>query len=228
MQKPVFFLFHVLTSFGWFVHSSVEVTRSLLTEWVSRYSDGGYFNWVMEYKETGKAIGNISVVKLHENTEAADIGYCMCRAYWGHGLMPEALKGVMAYLFDVVGLNRIAACHDVNNPKSGRVMDKAGMKREGILRAAGKNNLGIAVEVEWQSRHSLRQNTDAGIHHRHLHRGTFIDTLARRASSKEKAVGTACSTALGLIPGTEKPGKETHLESPSFLKIDIRKAPTFR
>ena len=86
----------------------------------------------------------------------------------------------------------------------------------------------IAVEVEWQSRHSLRQNTDAGIHRRHLHRGTFIDTLARRASSKEKAVGTACSTVLGLIPGTEKPGKETHLESPSFLKIDIRKASTFR
>ena len=61
--------------------------------------------------------------------------------------MPEALKAVMDYLFDVVGLNRIAACHDVNNPRSGRVMDKAGMKQEGILRAAGKNNLGICDEV---------------------------------------------------------------------------------
>ena len=53
----------------------------------------------------------------------------------------------MDYLFDGVGLNRIAACHDANNPKSGRVMEKAGMKREGILRAAGKNNLGICDEV---------------------------------------------------------------------------------
>ena len=53
----------------------------------------------------------------------------------------------MDYLLDVVGLNRIAACHDANNPKSGRVMEKAGMKREGILRAAGKNNLGICDEV---------------------------------------------------------------------------------
>lgn len=61
--------------------------------------------------------------------------------------MPEALNAVMDYLFDVVGLNRIAACHDANNPKSGRVMEKAGMKREGILRAAGKNNLGIHDEV---------------------------------------------------------------------------------
>ena len=101
----------------------------------------------MEYKETEKAIGNISVVKLNENTEAADIGYCMSRAYWGQGLMPEALISVMDYLFDVAGLNRVAACHDVNNPKSGRVMEKAGMKQEGILRAAGKNNLGLCDQV---------------------------------------------------------------------------------
>lgn len=131
----------------WPVHSSVDVTRSLLKDWITRYTDGGYFNWVIEYKKTGKAIGNISVVKLNESTEAADMGYCMSRSYWGQGIMPEALIAVTDYLFDVVGLNRIAACHDVNNPKSGRVMEKAGMRQEGILRAAGKNNLGICDEV---------------------------------------------------------------------------------
>lgn len=131
----------------WPVHSSVQVTKNLLTDWISRYEDGSYFNWVMEYKETGVAIGNISVVKLNENTEAADVGYCMSRTYWGQGLMPEALEAVMTYLFDVVGLNRVAASHDVNNPKSGRVMDKVGMRREGILRGAGKNNQGIYDEV---------------------------------------------------------------------------------
>ena len=88
----------------WPTHSSVEVTKSLLANWIPGYEDGGYFNWVMEYKETGKAIGNISVVKLNENTKAADMGYCMSRAYWGQGLMPEALNAVMDYLFDVVGL----------------------------------------------------------------------------------------------------------------------------
>ncbi len=131
----------------WPTHTSVDVTKNLLADWISRYEDDGYFNWVMEYKETEKVIGNISVVKLNENTEAADIGYCMSRAYWGQGLMPEALISVMDYLFDVAGLNRVAACHDVNNPKSGRVMEKAGMKQEGILRAAGKNNLGICDQV---------------------------------------------------------------------------------
>ena len=131
----------------WPTHESVEGTRELLKDWVSKYEDGTYFNWVMEYKETGKAIGNISAVRFDEKTEAAEIGYCMSRAYWGQELMPEALKAVMDYLFDEVGVNRVAACHDSNNPKSGRVMDKAGMKLEGTLRAAGRNNTGISDKV---------------------------------------------------------------------------------
>ena len=131
----------------WPTHSSVDVTKAILSDWIPRYEDGGYFNWAMEYKDTGKVIGNISVVRLIESIDAAEMGYCMSRAYWGQGLMPEALRAVMDYLFDVVGLNRVAACHDANNPKSGRVMEKAGMKLEGILRAAGKNNLGICDDV---------------------------------------------------------------------------------
>ena len=131
----------------WPTHSDVDVSKAVLADWIPKYKDGGFFNWAMEYKDTGKVIGNISVVRLIESIDAAEMGYCMSRAYWGQGLMPEALRAVMDYLFDVVGLNRVAACHDANNPKSGRVMDKAGMKLEGILRAAGKNNLGICDDV---------------------------------------------------------------------------------
>ena len=131
----------------WPAHESAGVSRKILAGWIPRYSDGGYFNWAVEWKETGRVIGNISVVKLDEDKETADMGYCLGRAFWGRGIMPEALRAVMDYLFDTVGLNRIAACHDVNNPKSGRVMAKAGMKREGVLRGAGRNNQGICDEV---------------------------------------------------------------------------------
>ncbi len=143
----------------WPTHTSMEISRMVLNDWIPRYMDGGYFNWAIEYKENGQVIGNISVVKLREDIAAADMGYCMGRVYWGRAIMPEALKAVMAYLFDAVGMNRVAACHDVNNPKSGRVMEKAGMKLEGIWRQAGKNNQGICDEVwraalrgEWEKR----------------------------------------------------------------------------
>lgn len=86
-------------------------------------------------------------MKLDEAVSAAETGYCLGRAWWGNSIMPEALTAVMTYLFDEVGLNRIAARHDRNNPKSGRVMEKSGMKLEGILREAGRNNCGICDEV---------------------------------------------------------------------------------
>ena len=131
----------------WPTHKSVDVTRYVLNDWISKYDDGGFFNWAIEWKETGSVIGNIAVTVLHEETEAAELGYCMSRAFWGRGIMPEALRAVMDYLFDTVGLNRIEAAHDVNNPKSGRAMEKAGLKLEGIHRGYGRNNLGICDVV---------------------------------------------------------------------------------
>ena len=134
----------------WPPHASLEVTRAILADWCPRYADGGCFQWAMELKELGEVIGSIAVVHLNEKTEAADMGYCLGKAWWGRGLMPEALRAVLDYLFDQVGLNRVAACHDPRNPKSGRVMEKAGMLLEGTWRQAGRNNLGICDEV-WHS-----------------------------------------------------------------------------
>lgn len=141
----------------WPPHGNVEVTRNILKDWISNYENGDYFNWAMELKETGKIVGNISVVKIREEIASADIGYCMSRAYWGQGFMPEALKAVMGYLFEVVGMNRVAASHDVKNPKSGRVMEKAGMKLEGTLRQAGLNMQGVCDEV-WHSMLKIEWN----------------------------------------------------------------------
>ncbi len=142
----------------WSCHSSPEASRALLLEWEGLYANGGYFNWAIADKETLKAIGNIGVVKINEEIDSAEIGYCLCHKYWGQGIMPEALTAVLRFLFEEVGMNRISAYHDVNNPKSGRVMEKSGMKYEGMLRQAAKNNQGIcdivlraALREEWRA-----------------------------------------------------------------------------
>lgn len=57
--------------------------------------------------------------------------------------MTESLQAVMDYLFDEVGMNRIEARHDPNNPHSGAVMKKCGMKYEGTMRQGDRNNQGI-------------------------------------------------------------------------------------
>ena len=134
----------------WPTHANVDVTRELLSNWIKEYQNKNYYNWVMELKETGEIIGNISVVLIKENIEGAVLGYCMGTKWWGKELMPEAGKVVIKYLFEQVGFNRIAADHDKNNPKSGRVMQKLGMTYEGTLRSAGFCNQGIIDEV-WYS-----------------------------------------------------------------------------
>lgn len=131
----------------WPTHASPVITGKVISSWIARYADGNTFNWGICLKEEGVVIGSIAVVKLDQDIEAADIGYCLGRAFWGQGIMTEALKAVMDHLFDEVGLRRIAACHDIRNPASGRVMEKAGMKKEGVLRQSGKNNMGICDHV---------------------------------------------------------------------------------
>ena len=47
----------------WPAHSSVDITRMVLNDWISHYEDGAYFNWAIELRETGSVIGNIAVVQ---------------------------------------------------------------------------------------------------------------------------------------------------------------------
>ena len=127
----------------WPTHPDVKVTEMVLNDWISRYEDGGFFNWAIEWRETGRVVGSIAVVRLEEAISEAEIGYCLSRSFWGRGIMPEALRAVADYLFDTAEISRITATHDVSNPKSGRVMEKAGMRKEGIRRRGGLNNQGI-------------------------------------------------------------------------------------
>ena len=140
----------VVTKFlTWQTHTNLDVTKSVLADWISKYANKDFYNWAIELKEENRLIGNISVVSLREETLSAILGYCMGSKWWGKEIMPEAGKAVLKYLFEEVGFNRIAANHDKNNPKSGRVMQKIGMTYEGTLRSAGFCNQGIIDDVRY-------------------------------------------------------------------------------
>ncbi len=70
----------------------------------------------------------MSVDELRNNCE---VGYCIGYDYWNKGFTSEALAAIMTYLFAEVGMHRIWAKHDVENPASGAVMQKCGMIYEG-------------------------------------------------------------------------------------------------
>lgn len=127
----------------WPTHTSVETTKDVLINWIDSYKEISTYHWAITLKGNDEVIGDISVTKIDEECLTAELGWCMSEDYWGQGIMPEAALAVRDYLFDSVGFNRIAAIHDSNNPKSGRVMQKIGMQYEGTKRQASKNNQGI-------------------------------------------------------------------------------------
>jgi ribosomal-protein-alanine N-acetyltransferase len=127
----------------WPTHQSVGVSKEVLSKWVADYQSEKCYQWCVALKETGKAVGSIGVVSLKENIDAAEIGYCIGRAWWHQGITLEALAAVVGFLFKEVGFNRLAAHHDPHNPNSGKVMQKCGMLYEGTAIQASRNNTGI-------------------------------------------------------------------------------------
>lgn len=133
----------VTTFLTWPTHEAVETSAYVLGLWCREYEKPEFYQWIIELKELGQPIGTISVVGLQEEKAEAEIGYCIGRPWWHRGLTSEALDAVLDYLFTQVGMERITAKHDVNNPHSGGVMKKCGMAFQGITPASDRNNRGI-------------------------------------------------------------------------------------
>ena len=127
----------------WPTYEKVDTAYQILDLWVSEYAKPDFYQWMIVPKELGEPIGSISVVRQNDRVEEAEIGYCIGRQWWHRGIVTEALSAVIEYLFTEVGMNRVAARHDPNNPHSGGVMKKCGMTYEGTTRAADRNNQGI-------------------------------------------------------------------------------------
>ena len=128
----------------WPTHRRVEDSRSILTNWTKNYGEPGCYLWAVVVKENGpEPIGSIGVNACDDKLRSAHIGYCIGRNWWHMGITSEALRRVMDYLFDEVGMNRVESRHDPRNLHSGAVMKKCGMRYEGTLRQADWNNQGI-------------------------------------------------------------------------------------
>lgn len=134
---------HVL----WDAHTSIHQTRSYLRFLIRQYRAGQPSTFVIVWNENRKTIGTIGFMWMQQENRSAEVGYSLSRAYWNRGIMTEALQAVLKFGFDSLSLNRIEAQHESDNPASGRVMEKAGMRHEGRLRQRVYNK-GRYADVE--------------------------------------------------------------------------------
>ena len=118
---------------SWEPYENVEDVRTFLAMTIAEYTDEDKYRWAIELD--GEMIGSITAMTTDEKNLSCEIGYCLGYDFWGKGIMSEAVLAVMDFLFNRVGMERIMAKHDEENPASGRVMKKCGMVYEGCLRS---------------------------------------------------------------------------------------------
>lgn len=121
---------HVL----WEAHHSLMETRSYVRFLLFQYRSGEPGSWGIVLRETGRVVGTIGYMNHSADNATVEVGYSLSREHWGKGLMTEALTAVISETFRALTLHRIEAMHFTDNPASGRVMEKCGMRHEGHLR----------------------------------------------------------------------------------------------
>jgi ribosomal-protein-alanine N-acetyltransferase len=115
----------------WDTHDSIEDSENFIRYTMERYDSGDAGEWGIVLKETGKLIGTIGFPWYDLKNRRAEIGYVLSRDCWGNGYMPEAAGRILQFAFEEMNMNRIESCHFLPNEKSGKVMQKCGLKFEG-------------------------------------------------------------------------------------------------
>ena len=94
----------LLRKFTWKAHNNVSDTLNIINKWIDGYKNKDFYRWCIILKGTGEVIGGIDVVDIIEFRSTCEIGYVLSKKYWNNGFMTEALKAVIDYLFNKVGL----------------------------------------------------------------------------------------------------------------------------
>jgi RimJ/RimL family protein N-acetyltransferase len=118
----------------WDAHRSIEDSETFLRSVVGGYENAQAIDWGIVYKGNGRFVGGCGIAGWDPDHARAEVGYVISREYWGRGLVPEAVRAMLAFGFERLGLNRIEARCIAENAASARVMEKVGMTYEGTLR----------------------------------------------------------------------------------------------
>jgi RimJ/RimL family protein N-acetyltransferase len=116
---------------SWRAHANLDETREYVRMCLLAWDIGKAFHWVIERSENKQVIGMVIARVAGEKWE---LGYVLARPYWGRGYMTEALRALIAWALKQKHIFRVWAVCDVDNIASARVMEKAGMQREGTLK----------------------------------------------------------------------------------------------
>ncbi|HLH09549.1 MAG TPA: GNAT family N-acetyltransferase [Terriglobales bacterium] len=118
----------------WDTHTTIDETRVFLSYILDQHRHGEGMVWAVTLRSTGKMVGTCGFGSLKIRDSRAELGFALSRKFWNQGLTTEAVAAVLHFIFADLKLNRVEARCDVDNVASARVLEKSGMRFEGILR----------------------------------------------------------------------------------------------
>lgn len=111
----------------------IRQARQLIERQAERFEIGTGIRWGIARRQDNVVIGTCGF-HLSQDPHRAEIGYDLARPFWGQGFMTEALRAVLAYGFESLGLNRVEALVMPGNEASRRLLARLGFVAEGTLR----------------------------------------------------------------------------------------------
>lgn len=112
---------------------SVEQAQDIMQCYQLAWDDQSALFFAIRLRTNDRLIGSISLM-MTPAYNRAELGFWIGRPYWSHGYGTEAARAIIGFGFDELNLRRIHAQHLSNNPASGQIMQKIGMKYEGCSR----------------------------------------------------------------------------------------------
>lgn len=144
---------------GWLPHRDTTESQKILDSFISKKK-----TFALEYR--GKVIGSLGVEEYDEaqfpallNLRCRCLGFVLSKAYWGRGLMPEAVEAVTRWLFEENKLDAILCAHFDWNTQSARVQQKCGFRpfAEGTYETrygtTEKEITNILYREDWEAAH---------------------------------------------------------------------------
>lgn len=113
---------------GWLPHENIEKSKEILSIFIEEKRC-----FALEHQ--GRVIGSLGIEKYSEENHpelkellGCELGYVLSKDYWGQGLMTEAVRAVIKYLFETVKVDFITVGHFLSNDRSRRVIEKCGFR----------------------------------------------------------------------------------------------------
>lgn len=112
----------------WNAHSDIKITEEWMKNCEEIMNDKTRYEWGIVLKTSNEPIGSIGAFINAEDPSRYEIGYALGKKYWGYGYATEALKCIIGFLFNRVGIKHFICSHAKDNPASGAVMRHAGFR----------------------------------------------------------------------------------------------------